>query len=218
MPRLQVVILAAGYGTRLKKDLEADSSGQWEHIKNCPKPLLPLGDKPLLSRWMSKLATLKGIENILVVTNDNCYEHFVNWKTKIVGEMEELKRKLIIYNDFTSSNEERLGSVADLELSVKVLQANADNILVIAGDTLFKDDFCLDLFVKAFEAFQRKDERSSLIVHTHCPEEVMHKHGIVVLDEATNRVVDFLEKPDPSDTDSRLQCPCFYLLSSVSCC
>ena len=54
---------------------------------------------------------------------------------------------------------------------------------------------------------------SSLIVGAPCPEENVAKHGIVDVDEK-GKVISFLEKPSPTETQSRTQSPCFYLLSS----
>ena len=55
-------------------------------------------------------------------------------------------------------------------------------------------------------------EGSSLIVTAPCREEDVSKHGIVDLDQ-TDKVVLFLEKPLHTETSSRKQSPCFYLLS-----
>ena len=47
---MKVLILAAGYGTRLAKDLE--QTGQFPELKGVPKPLLPIASRPLVSHWM----------------------------------------------------------------------------------------------------------------------------------------------------------------------
>jgi len=41
---MNVLILAAGYGTRLAKGIEADQTGNFNHLKGLPKALLPIGD------------------------------------------------------------------------------------------------------------------------------------------------------------------------------
>ncbi len=40
---MRALVLAAGYGTRLEKDLRSDSSGRFSHLLGLPKPLLPIG-------------------------------------------------------------------------------------------------------------------------------------------------------------------------------
>ena len=53
----------------------------------------------------------------------------------------------------------------------------------------------------------------SLILACPCPEEDVSKRGIIEVNEKENdRVTSFLEKPSPSETNSRLQSPCLYLL------
>lgn len=49
---MKVLILAAGYGTRLEQDLKSDAGTAYKHLVGIPKPLLPLGDKVLLDYWM----------------------------------------------------------------------------------------------------------------------------------------------------------------------
>ena len=61
-----VVILGAGYGTRLERDLKSDTSGQYSYLLGVPKPLLPIGGKPLISRWMQCLRDAKGIREVIV--------------------------------------------------------------------------------------------------------------------------------------------------------
>lgn len=47
---MKVLILAAGYGTRLARDLER--TGECPELKGVPKPLLPIAGRPLISHWM----------------------------------------------------------------------------------------------------------------------------------------------------------------------
>ncbi len=47
---MKVLILAAGYGTRLARDL--DKTNDHTHLRGVPKPLLPIAGKPLISHWM----------------------------------------------------------------------------------------------------------------------------------------------------------------------
>ena len=52
---MKVLILAAGYGTRLARDLA--TSNEYSHLIGCPKPLLPVAGKPLINYWMEMLAS-----------------------------------------------------------------------------------------------------------------------------------------------------------------
>ena len=50
---MKVLILAAGYGTRLARDLE--QTGRFPELLGVPKPLLPIAGKPLVSHWMQDI-------------------------------------------------------------------------------------------------------------------------------------------------------------------
>lgn len=52
---MKVIILAAGYGTRLEKDIKNDPKQRYKHLLGVPKPLVPVGGESLISRWMSIL-------------------------------------------------------------------------------------------------------------------------------------------------------------------
>ena len=64
-----------------------------------------------------------------------------------------VKEKLILYNDFSSSNESRLGAMRDLELAVSVEQTDLP-VLVIAGDTIFSQQFSLASFIQTWALLQ----------------------------------------------------------------
>ena len=51
---MKVFILGGGYGTRLTRDLK--TSKKYSYLIGCPKPLLPVGGKPLISHWMEILS------------------------------------------------------------------------------------------------------------------------------------------------------------------
>ena len=64
---MNAVVLAAGYGTRLTRDIEADTTGAFDHLRGLPKPLLPIGGVPLVSRWMHEFARSKHITGSCVI-------------------------------------------------------------------------------------------------------------------------------------------------------
>ena len=54
---MRVIILAAGYGTRLQKDIENDPKQEYKHLLGVPKPLVTVGGECLISRWMRNIST-----------------------------------------------------------------------------------------------------------------------------------------------------------------
>ena len=58
-------------------------------------------------------------------------------------------KKLTILNDGSVSNETRLGAVADIRFALNSVDKKDDHaVLVIAGDTLFFQDFKLEEFIR----------------------------------------------------------------------
>ena len=69
---MKIVILAAGYGTRLAKDLARTQS--YRELRGVPKPLLPIAGAPLLSHWMHAIRTCPltaDCDVLLVVSSRN---------------------------------------------------------------------------------------------------------------------------------------------------
>ncbi|XP_050724705.1 uncharacterized protein LOC127002685 isoform X4 [Eriocheir sinensis] len=154
---MRAVFLAAGYGTRLDRDLQDDESGQYSHLVGTPKPLLPVGGLPLVTHWIRAFDQVPKITSVVVVVND----------------------------------------------------------LHKPRDTLLPKDFSLNTLVDKFESLRAHDEKACVVLSAPVAEENVSKHGIIEVGEG-DRVINFLEKPDPQDTTSRLQCPCVYLMSSGS--
>ncbi len=74
---------------------------------------------------------------------------------------------MTIVNDGTESNDDRLGAVADIRFVVESRNISTENILIVAGDTLFFRDFSLRQFVEKFNDLQEILPGRSLIVN--CP-------------------------------------------------
>ncbi|XP_053630573.2 uncharacterized protein [Cherax quadricarinatus] len=202
---MRAVILAAGYGTRLEQDLRNDTSGEFSHLIGVPKPLLPVGSHPLITHWIQTFDQTPEITSIVVVVNDLYKKLYEQWA-------ETLQRRVEIRSDGSCSNDERSGAVACMMIGVNY--HNEDTIF-IAGDTLLKDTFSLKSLIDDFEALRQEHKGACLILSAPVSEENVSKHGILEVDKS-GRVTRFLEKPLPSATLSRLQCPCFYVISSES--
>ncbi|XP_023340637.1 uncharacterized protein LOC111710651 isoform X2 [Eurytemora carolleeae] len=112
---MDTIILAAGYGTRLSRDLE--SSEEYKFLLGIPKCLLPVGSKPLISHWIPHLDLT--CQRIVVVTNQVFYAQLQLWKDQLEPKY---KDKVSILNDLTDGNSIRLGAVADIQLAVQYLQ------------------------------------------------------------------------------------------------
>uniref|UniRef100_A0A4W5NSA8 Zgc:136439 n=1 Tax=Hucho hucho TaxID=62062 RepID=A0A4W5NSA8_9TELE len=200
---MKAVILAAGYGTRLQRDVDNDKSGRFKHLAGIAKPLLPVGHCALISHWVHALNTTGCVDTVFVITNALHHKAFEEWALDFPN--------VKVLSDGTKSNEDRLGAVACLQLTVKHFTIE-DHVIVIGGDTLFKEDFSLIKVKEKFSDRQAMCEDSSLVLSYQCKDEETQKYGILEVDEDL-RVLCMKEKPLPSETKSRRACPCFYLFS-----
>ena len=66
---MKAVILAAGYGTRLQRDVSADRSGRFDHLVGSAKPLLPVGRCALISHWVRALTSSGAVDSVYVVVS-----------------------------------------------------------------------------------------------------------------------------------------------------
>lgn len=174
---MEAIILCAGYATRL-----------YPLTKDKPKPLLKINGIPIIERIAGKIKEINGISGINVVTNDRFYGQFIEWRNNF-----KANKPLAILNDGTTSNENRLGAVGDINFALS--QKNIkDDALIIAGDNLFD----LDL-QDALEEFKRK--RSNIIVlHDVKDRSLARNYGVVEVDRE-GIVRKFEEKPkNPKST------------------
>lgn len=99
---MKAVILAAGYGTRLQRDIRSDSSGSFAHLVGVPKPLLPVGRCPLISRWVRALTRSGAVDGIYVVTNELHRAAFEDWAAEFPA--------VRLLSDQTTSNDVKIPS------------------------------------------------------------------------------------------------------------
>lgn len=171
---MDIIIPAGGYATRLRP-LTANQA----------KPLLPIGNKPIIDRIIDRISHVS-YNKIFVVTNDKFYTHFCDWKARKSPTEQE---RLVIVNDHTTSNEDRLGAIGDMQYCVEKHNLS-DDILVVAGDNLF------DLDVQHLVKKGQDAQSSALGVYDlEDPAKVAKRFGNLKLDE-NGKVTDFLEKPE----------------------
>ena len=168
---MKALILAAGYATRL-----------YPLTLNTPKPLLKIGDKPIINHIINKLESIDALDTIYIVTNNKFHGHFQEWK-----ENYSSNKEIKIINDGTLSNEDRLGAVGDMAFAVEK-ELIDDDLFVIAGDNLM--DFELHDMVALF-----KQKNSSIVAGRKLPvEEIAGKYGNILHDE-NHKITGFEEKP-----------------------
>lgn len=200
---MKAVILAAGYGTRLLKDLQNAYEQRLQDLIETPKPLLPIGGFPLIAYWIEALKAGNDLKDIFIVTNDIYFSKFKEWAKNYPF--------VTVTTDGTSTNEERLGAVSCLQLVIEKFRID-DSLIVIGGDTLFYEDFHLQDVLKKYEVLYLDNNQANLVLSYICKDEETKKYGILETDESY-RIRAIKEKPLATDTASRQACPCFYIFS-----
>ncbi len=168
---MKVLILAAGYGTRLAAV-----------AKDTPKPLIPVNGRPLIDYIVDKIAKIPTLTEVVVVTNNKFTSHFQAW-----GNTRRDVRVRVV-NDGTNAPEERLGSVGDINF-VWARETVLDDWLIVGGDNLFDQD--LAVFMQTAAA---KTPAITIGVYDIKDIAGASKFGVVGLD-ANGKVVEFQEKP-----------------------
>ncbi|WP_054861096.1 sugar phosphate nucleotidyltransferase [Gracilibacillus sp. JCM 18860] len=184
---MKAIILAAGYATRL-----------YPLTKHTAKPLLKIGKKTIIDYIIDKIDDVQIIDEVFIVTNARFYQDFLTWADRYNG-----KKKIIVVNDQTTSNENRLGAIADLQFVLEEKEINDDLLILAGGDNLF--EFALTDFIDYFFA----KGTDCITVHSlGSLKELQHTGGVVEVDQS-GKVLSFEEKP--KIPKSSLAAPPFYL-------
>lgn len=116
---MKIIILAAGYGTRLLPLTE-----------NVPKPLVSVLGKPLLDYLVQNVCEIDH-EEVFVVSNDKYYSQLCKWASG---------RSWVVLNDASKGVDDRLGSIGDINFAIQH-ENIFDDVLIVAGDNFFSASF-----------------------------------------------------------------------------
>jgi glucose-1-phosphate thymidylyltransferase len=182
------IILAAGYATRL-----------YPLTKDQPKPLLSVGGKRMVEHLIEKMEDIPQLQTIHIITNDKFYLNFKRW-----ADDYNSTKNIIIHNDGTVSNDDRLGAVGDIHFVLNKAGIT-DNALVVGGDNLF--EFSLKDFINKYSehkccAVAARDLKDKSII--------AGKYGVIDKSE-DDFIKGFEEKPEmPKST---LTSTCIYMFN-----
>jgi glucose-1-phosphate thymidylyltransferase len=149
---MNVLILAAGYATRL-----------YPLTLNKAKPLLEVGGKPIIEWVVDNLAPVPEMETIYVVTNNKFAADFSAWAHAYHGRQWSRREpsgvdgkaregsgagrranhppfKFKIINDGSTSDDDKLGAIGDINLVLTREDAvQTSDLIIVAGDNLFSE-------------------------------------------------------------------------------
>lgn len=173
---MKAIILAAGYATRL-----------YPLTENLPKALLPIGNKVMMDYLVEGLECINSLNDVHIVTNHRFAGQFEAWVEKITADKRYPHLNFKVWDDGTTSNEDRLGAVGDMQFVAEHAELD-DDIIVAASDNFFT--FPLNLFTDEFE----KQGRDMLLAGRIDDIDTLRRFAVATLDQ-DGRITSFIEKP-----------------------
>ncbi|MCK9554611.1 nucleotidyltransferase family protein [bacterium] len=182
---MEVLILAAGYATRL-----------YPLTLNRAKPLLKVGGKRIIDYIVDNVNKIDGLKRINVVCNNKFNGDFIHW-----AENSPSRTPIKILNDKSEKDGGKLGAIGDIRLTIDKFQIKND-LLVIGGDNLF------DLDLADFVSFA-KSKGAAICLYDVRDKELAAKYASVTLDKE-RKIVRFEEKPANPETTLISMCIYYY--------
>ncbi|MDH7569127.1 MAG: nucleotidyltransferase family protein [Armatimonadota bacterium] len=182
---MNALILAAGYATRLYP-LTIDR----------PKPLLPVGGRPIIDYLLDEVESVPGLREIFVVSNHRFADRFRDWAAS--GRR---TKPVHILDDGSNAPDERLGAIGDIAWAIEATGISGE-LLVSAADNLFPFRF------RDFADFAASKGADCITCHRRPGVERLRRTAIIER-APDGRVVRFEEKPKEPWSD--LAVPPVYL-------
>src|SRR2546423_15658578 len=104
---MKALIVAAGYATRL-----------YPLTQNFPKPLLEVGGKSTLDHLLDQIKTIPEIDCVFIIPNSRFVSHFEKWRADFERQNAASPFAIEILDDGTTTNENRLGAVGDIQFAI----------------------------------------------------------------------------------------------------
>jgi NDP-sugar pyrophosphorylase family protein len=170
---MHVLILAAGFGTRLKAYGQA-----------LPKGLIPVGSTTLLGKVTRELDG----HQIAIVTNGRFFSVYQEWIKE-----NNLTPKVTLISDEAVDPESRLGAIGDIVFGLESLSWSDADLLVVPSDTYY------EFSIQDFIAFATAKQGFTTVVRRMDVDQIAGRLGCAIV--ADERITDFVEKPTvpPSD-------------------
>jgi len=177
---MKAILLVAGYATRL-----------YPLTKDRPKPLLPIGGRPIIDYILDSLHGIKAVDRIYAVSNSKFYGHFLEWakERNRDGNLAEIK----VVDDGTDSEENRRGAIGDILYAIEEDDID-DDLTVLCGDNYFT--FSLK---KYYDFFVGKG--TDCVCVKSIPDVSLLKRFAVAKLSESLQVLDLVEKPEKPETD-----------------
>lgn len=179
------VILAAGYATRM-----------YPLTENFPKPLLDVKGKSIIEWLIEDVEKTEKVSKYVIVSNHKFINKFIEWANGFA-----MKDKVVVIDDGSTDNDNRLGAVKDIAFAIEKLNIK-DDLMVLAGDNLL--DFSLVDFVNYFY----KKNSTCVMRYFEGSIDKLRKTGVALVN-TDDKIVKMTEKPE--NPESNWAIPPFYI-------
>lgn len=191
---MKALIIAAGYGTRFLPV-----------TKSIPKEMLPLITKPAISFVIEELVS-SGIKDILIVTSrrKRALEEFLDRDTELetVFKKEGDQAKLDLLDSFSNVNFSFVRQKKMLGTGHAILQARywiGDEPFMV----VYPDDLCVGSPPLSRLMIEQHKKKGKCILATVHDPPLLNRFGVLKIDQASGRVIDIVEKPEPGKEPSK---------------
>ena len=150
------------------------------------------------------LDSVPDLKTIYIVTNAKFASDFQAWTNRYAQRQPGFKFKVV--NDGSTSDNDKLGAIGDINLVLTRENLATEDLLVVAGDNLFSER--LDSFV----SFAR-DKQATVAVYDVGNLETIKKYGNVTVDE--NGVITHFEEKPPKPTNTLAAIALYYYSREV---
>ena len=172
---MNVIILAAGYATRLYP-LTLDKA----------KPLLEIAGRPIIEWVLDNLADVPNLGTVYIVTNNKFANDFRAWAVRYQDRQPALKLKII--DDGSKSDDDKLGAIGDISFVITQENLAESDLLIIAGDNLFNES------LRHFVDYAKKTV-ATVGIYDIGDLEAIKKYGNITID-SNSTITHFEEKPE----------------------
>ncbi len=169
---LDALILCGGFATRLEPI-----------TLFVPKPLLPVGGRPILDHILDGVAGL-GVSRIVLSTNKKFSDQFKYWAENKAASGFKIPIEIVV--EPTMHHGEKFGAIKGINYTIETAKLK-DDLLIVAGDNFYTFD--LKKMVDAF----KKSSKTTIAVYDVKSVDDARRFGVVHLDGS--RVTGFEEKP-----------------------
>ncbi len=183
--KFNALMLAAGFGTRLKAIGQKTAKGLFKNSQN----------QTITGMILTQLAKTEiktQFKQIALITNNKFFKQYQAYCKKYHSDL-----KITVLNDQVKTAAARLGSLGDLILALDRLRWWEQKLLVLPSDRT-PEDIILQLLL----AFSKRPEAVTTCFFQDSKHNIKNKSGCAVLDQ-NQKIVDFEEKPTQPKSNYR---------------